>query len=187
MPAMDTDEPQAGDDDGQTNPAAPEEEQNHTPSKADDALRRFAAEQLAQHLETGASLVERCEALALTSRGDRLGPLNAAARLMHANAHVAQTLAHVALVERRSRSIIERIQPPDPKIAELNSKMQDEETAIRSRLKFYRRMNEHIEQSIRARTGESEEPDSVADLIRRTEEDLERRTNRRAKFDAGQS
>ncbi len=81
----------------------------------DDALRRLAGERLAQHLALGAVLVARCEQLALASRGDRLGPLMAAARLMQANAKVAETLAHVALVERRQRSIIEHNQAVEPK------------------------------------------------------------------------
>jgi hypothetical protein len=45
-----------------------------------------------------------------------------AARPMNANAQVAMILAHVALVESRRRTIIETIQSPAPKKAELNSR-----------------------------------------------------------------
>lgn len=94
-------------------------------ASTDDALRRLAGERLAQHLALGSVLVARCEQLALASRGDRLGPLMAAARLMQANAKVAETLAHVALVERRQRSIIEHNQAVEPKKAELISKKRE--------------------------------------------------------------
>jgi hypothetical protein len=49
---------------------------------------------------------------------------------MNANAQVARALAHVALVESRRRTIIETIQSPQPKNAELNSRFpspEDEE------------------------------------------------------------
>ncbi len=94
-------------------------------SPTDDALRRLAGTRLAQHLEIGAVLVARCEQLAMAARGDHLGPLMAAARLMQANAKVAETLAHVALVERRRRSIIEHTQTVEPKNAELISKKRE--------------------------------------------------------------
>ncbi len=68
-------------------------------------------------------MLARCEAMSNVARGDRLGPIYAAARLMNANAQVAHALAHVALVERRSRSIVETIQPPRPENAELNSRL----------------------------------------------------------------
>src|SRR6185295_17862881 len=86
-------------------------------------------ERLAEHLRIGAALVERCQQLAAGRRGDRLGPMHAAARLLQANAKVADALAHVARIERRHRSIVERIQPVrvDPK--ELIQKKLEEERA----------------------------------------------------------
>ena len=81
------------------------------------------------------------------------GPLYAAARLMQANARIAEALANVAQVERRRRSIHERIQAPDPKQAELNSHLQKEKITAEERLKIWKRMNEHIEESMRARMG----------------------------------
>ncbi|HUO89015.1 MAG TPA: hypothetical protein VMU08_07565 [Rhizomicrobium sp.] len=91
------------------------------PVTADEALRRVALEHLAEQLDMGVRLVGRCRTLASVNRGDRLGPLSAAARLMNSGARVAQALAHVGLVERRHRSIIERIQPPRTEEDELNS------------------------------------------------------------------
>ncbi len=52
---------------------------------------------------------------------DQLGPINAAARLMNAKAQVAKALAQTAQVERRSRTIVETIQRPDPENAGLFS------------------------------------------------------------------
>ena len=162
---------EAADSDGQTSVAVPEAEPSG--ARSDEELRRLAAERLSEHLEMGASLVARAEHLAELPKGDRLGPLYAAARLMRANALVAQTLANVVQVERRRRSIVEHIQPPDPKVAELNARLQKKEEGDREyRLKVYRRMNEHVEQSIRARTGETQERDSVAELIKHELEEL---------------
>ena len=92
---------------------------------SDEDLRRQAAAELARHLKRGTALIARCEALAEGEGGDKLGPLYAAARLMQANARVADVLTHVALVERRRRMIVERISTPDPKLAELNSTFEE--------------------------------------------------------------
>ena len=141
---------------------------------SDDDLRRVTAAQLARHLDMGAELVARCQALAQVARGDRLGPLTAAARLMRANAHVAQTLAHVALVERRQRTIVERIQGPASNSAELNSKKLSQREEAWNRLKFWRRMQEHVERAVRVRMGESDEPDRIAQIVKQEEENFAR-------------
>ncbi len=105
------------------------------PARAgDDDLRRLAVERLAEHLDMGAALIGRCEDLASASRGDRLGPLYAAARLLRANAHVASALAQVAQVERRHRSFVQRIQPPGPTAEELNSRKKIDAAEARRRL-----------------------------------------------------
>ena len=152
---------------GKTN--APAEEQ--LPQR-DDELRRIAAERLAEHLEIGASLVARCEHLAGLSKGDRTGPLYAAARLMRADAEIARALATMVGVERRSKSIIERVQPVDPKKAELNSTFQKQKLDAEGRLKVYRRMEEIVAQSIRARSGDPQAHDQIADLIKHEEEEI---------------
>ena len=98
-----------------------------SPVTPGDDLRRLAVERLADHLEIGASLIERCETLAFAQRGDRLGPLYAAARLMHAQARVADALAHFAQVERRRRSITERIQTVRPKPQDLIPRIEEKD------------------------------------------------------------
>lgn len=95
----------------------------------EDELRRAAVEHLAQHMEIGAALIARCEHLAMAQRGDRLAPIYAAARLMRAQAHVADALAHVAQVERRRRSIVERIQHDQPTKEELIQEIEREKKA----------------------------------------------------------
>lgn len=141
---------------------------------ADEALRRLAVLRLAEHLEIGGQLVARCQALADTKRGDRLGPLTAAARLMRANVQVAQTLAHVALVERRRRTIVERIQTSDPQTAELNSQKRNPVEQAEHELKYWRRMNEDVEDAVRIRTGQSDGRDRFLLLIKLAEEKLAR-------------
>ncbi len=179
------DDPQAPDTGGQTVVVASELRPDSGLAPAtDEELRRLAVMRLSEHLEVGATLVGRCEQLAMAHRGDRLGPLYAAARLMRANALVAQALAHVAQVEYRQRSIVERIQPPDPKLAELNSRLQREEGGSEVKLKFWRRVDELVEQSIRARSGETQEDDRVADLVKHEEEELVRIKNERAEVGA---
>jgi hypothetical protein len=113
-----------------TNPAKQEVEpaphaetapQSHG-TRPDDAYRRFAVEELALHLARGSALLERCEQMSKEDRADQVGAVHAAARLMSANAQLAKALAQLALVERRSRTIVETIQRPDPEIAGLNAR-----------------------------------------------------------------
>jgi hypothetical protein len=103
------------------------------PLSQDEVHRQSAAHELAGYLQRGGAMLARCEALSKAARGDRLGPVYAAARLMNANAQVARALAHVALVESRRRTIIETVQPPAPKNTELNSRFpspQDEDATL---------------------------------------------------------
>ena len=102
-----------------------------TPAEADEALRRQAAERLVDHLEIATSLVGHCEMMAGKPTGDRLKPVFAAAQLMRANAVIAEALANFVRIERRRRSIIERIQPLDPKKAELNSHLRQKKNICR--------------------------------------------------------
>ena len=72
-------------------------------------------------MKIAADLIAHCQQLASDAgNGDHLGPLSAAARLINSNARMAHALGHIALVERRQRTIIEHIQPPKP-APELNS------------------------------------------------------------------
>ena len=102
----------------------------------DEVLRRHAGKRLAEYLDVGIGLATECQRLASAKSRDHLGPITAAARLFNSNARVAQALASVALVERRQRTIIERIQPPKPDKAELNSQNERKERPeeIRKRL-----------------------------------------------------
>jgi hypothetical protein len=121
---MTKENPQAARTDGQTSDVVSEEQNLRTEDaagKSDEELRHFAVARLAEYLDIGANLVQRCEHLAELPKGDRLAPLYAAARLMHANANVARSFAHVAQVERRQRTIIEHIQSPVLQMADSNS------------------------------------------------------------------
>ena len=93
--------------------------------ETDDDFRRFAETRLADQLDYGASLVARAEHLAELPQGDRLNPLFAAARLMNATARVARELALLARVERRQRTIVERVQPSVPLSPDSNSTLED--------------------------------------------------------------
>ena len=121
--------PQAPNAGGQTSDVVPEVRNPRTEDatgKSDEELRHFAVARLAEYLDIGASLVQRCEHLAELPTGDRLAPLYAAARLMHANANVARSFAHVAQVERRQKTIIEHIQPRVLQMADSNSTLENE-------------------------------------------------------------
>lgn len=89
--------------------------------ESDETLRRRGASFMAQHLESGTALIERCEHLVLQPKGDRMRPLFAAAQLMRANARVAQALGQLAQVARRQHTIVQRIQPPAPILKHSNS------------------------------------------------------------------
>ncbi len=167
---MNDEMPQAAGKDGQTNPA--DFTDQPAPPRTDDELRRHAAEQLAEHLIIGVDLAARCHNLSLRAETDKVGPINAAARLMQANARIAEALATVAQVERRSRSISERIQPPDKKQAELNSKLEKEKVDAETLTKFWQRMDEHVENSVRARMGEGDD-DRIAFLLKKQKQKLE--------------
>jgi hypothetical protein len=95
--------------------------QSRSRARPDEAYRRFAVEELALQLVRGGALLARCEAIAKAGPVDQLGPIYAAARLMNANAQITKALAQVALVERRSKTIVETIQKPGPENAGLNS------------------------------------------------------------------
>jgi len=99
------------------------------------------------------------------ARGDRLGPVYAAARLMNANAQVARALAHVALVESRRRMIIETIQPPAPKKARLNSRFpspQNEEESPEEKDNAVAALESRLNRLLEASQQEQEEMEGLA-------------------------
>lgn len=91
---------------------------------SDEELRRLCAARLAEQLDLGSSLVQRCEHLAALPKGDRAKSLFAAARLIGAGAQAAKAFADVAQVERRRRTIVEHIQPPVTRSNDSNSSLQ---------------------------------------------------------------
>lgn len=99
----------------------PEAAPSAQPPYDDDAYRKCAVEELSVHLLRGGALLEHCETLADASYSDRVSAITAAAKLINANAQLAKALAQMVQVERRSRTIVETVQRPNPKTAGLNS------------------------------------------------------------------
>jgi len=175
---MSEETPQAAGKDGQTNQAVFSDQP--APPRTDDELRRYAAEQLAEHLTIGVDLAARCQNLSLRAESDKVGPINAAARLMQANARIAEALATFAQIERRRRTITERIQPPDKKKDELNSTFDPIKRAqanlrkAETGEKLYRRINDMCNETIRARMGDPASRDIVAEKIKEAKWDYEK-------------
>jgi hypothetical protein len=174
---MKTEEPVAGDEAGQANPDASTDAP--VSSRPDDeALRRYAVARLADHLDVGVSLAQRCEQLSGIPDGDRVGAITAAARLMNANARVAEALATVAQVERRRRSIVETV--PKAEGSQLNSRFdarkfsQSKDLDPEAREKLWRRMSDWCNQSIRARMGDPASRDVIMEKIKEAKWDHEK-------------
>src|SRR5689334_16597233 len=112
-----------------------------------DDLRRDAMRHLLDHLESGSSLVLRCEDLVASQPGDRTGPINAAARVLLANAKVADALARISQVEQRKRSVVLHLQDDRPTREELIREMEEEnrQSGEDPIAKLERRLNEILE------------------------------------------
>ena len=106
-------------------PGSADRESEDALAMSDDELRHHAAARLAEHLDLGSDFLQRCEQLAGLNKGDRLGPIYAAARMMGANARAGLAFAQVAQVERRSRTIVERVQPPVANFTDSNSSLEN--------------------------------------------------------------
>ena len=135
------------------------------PQSQDEVHRQSAVEELAGYLVKAGGMIDRCEAMSKAARGDRLGPVYAAARLMNANAQVARALAHVALVESRRRMIIETIQPPAPKKARLNSRFpspQNEEESPEEKDNAVAALESRLNRLLEASQQEQEEMEGIA-------------------------
>jgi len=87
----------------------------------------YAVDQLQERLRESAELMANCLEVAAAKDGDRVGGLSAAARIMQANAQVAEMLQRLVRGESRRRTIVERIQKLAQPAAELNSKKSPEE------------------------------------------------------------
>lgn len=103
-----------------TQAASPGTDTSSSPQTDDEIRRQSALATLATMLTTSMAMLARCEAQANAARGDRLGPVYAAAHLLHANANIAKALAHVGCVETRHRSIVEQVQHVGNRHGELN-------------------------------------------------------------------
>ena len=111
---------------------------------SDDELRHHGAARLAEHLDIATDLVERCGQLAGMREGDRVSPIYAAARLLQANAQIAKALGYVAQAEIRRRTIVEHIQLPVAKTADLNCSLENRlATALRLKMLGYMTLLAH--------------------------------------------
>jgi hypothetical protein len=127
------------------------------PQTRDEVHRQNAVEELAGYLTQSREMLARCNTLSKATRGDRIGPLNAAARLMTANAQVAKALAHVALLESRHRTIVETVQPPKPENPELNSQIPNPLSAAKTMAEMEYRLEQLTEEEERRRDQLAEE------------------------------
>jgi len=146
--APNADEPAAS-----TVAAAPQTSEPQPMTEED--LRQFAAERLADHLQIGVDLAGRCEHLSSVAKSDRVAPLYAAARLMTANAVIAKALETYVKLEPRRRLIVERIQTPDAKMIELNSRSQQPDPDAKKKL--WRKIEGQLAQAIREGRAVTEE------------------------------
>ncbi|MGA9795359.1 MAG: hypothetical protein WBQ17_07475 [Rhizomicrobium sp.] len=85
------------------------------------ALRTAAASHLQANLARNGRLMAHCEKLAGARRGDRVAALNAAARLIRADAGMLSTLARVAQIESVHRTIVDKFSGLTPHGANSNS------------------------------------------------------------------
>lgn len=152
----------------------PQSANGQTELPFDERLRRQAVEQLADYLALGGGFIAFCKQVSQDATVDKTATIHAAARLMRASAHVANAFATVAQIERRRRSIVERIERGNPKQQELIARKESELLSAKTRERVYKRMNEHIEQSIKARLGEEGAYDSAARLLKDEEETVAR-------------
>lgn len=77
-----------------------------------EEFRHYAAARVMEQLDVSSGLIQQCEHLAALPETDRLATINASARLMNANAHLARALSRLVQGETRHRQIVERVQPP---------------------------------------------------------------------------
>ena len=120
-------------------------------SQPEHPLRAVAAEHLTAQLARNARLIARAEKLAGAQRGDRVAALNAAARLMRADAGLLAHLARVAQIESVHRTISQTIPTFGSGAPGLNSNISEEEQEAKVE-KVWRIMNEHVGNAIAART-----------------------------------
>ncbi len=137
-------------------------------------IRRAAAEQLSAQLGVGTALIAQCDGWARSGKRDRVESAAVAARLMLASAGVAKTLILAALGETRHRTITETPSPVDREREARRTVLQDRLKRTETQQKVWGRLNEIVENSIRARMGETGVEDRIARVLRDNEKTLER-------------
>jgi hypothetical protein len=90
-------------------------------------LKQAAADHITAQLACNARLMAHCEALAEAKRGDRVAALNAASRLMRADAGLLAQLARVAQIESVHRTISQTIPVFGSGAVHSNSNFSEEE------------------------------------------------------------
>lgn len=75
-----------------------------------EEFRQHGAARVMEQLDVSSGLIQQTEHLAGLPESDRLAAINAAARLMSANARLAQALYQFVQGETRHRQIVERVQ-----------------------------------------------------------------------------
>jgi phosphoglycerate-specific signal transduction histidine kinase len=134
-----------------------------------EALGLGSADTLRQQLDYGLSFLASCEAMLRESRGDPTKPIFSAAAIMRANVSTALAIAPAARGETRHRSISETILPPDRKKEEAKKTARTKLETAEARLRVTKRMDELVNQSIRARMGETTELDRVGMIVKSEE------------------
>ncbi|MDE1940338.1 MAG: hypothetical protein KGI68_15055 [Alphaproteobacteria bacterium] len=102
----------------------PQQQDNDETPDRDDP-RRHTVDRLSKHLDINLDLAGLCRHLAAVPKKGRSEAVFAAARLTQANAQLARAMAELLQVERRHRTIIERIQTPAPVFGHSNLNEQD--------------------------------------------------------------
>jgi hypothetical protein len=110
------------------------------------ALRAAAASHLTEQLARTARLTARCEDLASARRGDRIAALNAAARLVRADASTLSMLVRVAQIESVHRTIVDKFSGLTPHGAYSNSNFFEDEEKKRedARAKLAKLIESHV-------------------------------------------
>ena len=147
----------------------------------DVAIRRLATRHLAANVKIGAGLVAHCRQMVHDAgNGDHLGPLSAAARLINSNARMAHALGMIALVERRNRTIIERIQPPKSELNSEKEKKAPHRTRNEIRTDIGSKWDEMYAEARREQLKHPIDPQEEANLMLQEEEWAEQNPTDRA-------
>lgn len=114
----------------------------------EDDIGRAVAEELRGQFGSSRRLIARCENLAAAQRGDRVRAIFAAANLLRASAHMANSVARVAKIETRHRSISEVSQPLRSPEDELNSKKREAQEKFEHNRKARRELEDKLQRML---------------------------------------